>query len=272
MTISYKKKIMQPIYREIAKILSGHGLKRYAFVNNINKYVKSCLKEDFAVVNGSKMYLGTTDHLSLSIFGIHEPLETELVKHALKVGDVAIDIGAFIGYYTLLFAKLVGDKGKIYAFEPAPQSFSLLKKNVELNDYKNIILENVAVSNKKFTKTLNKNEKIEYINLDEYFKTYNGKVDLIKMDIEGAEKLAIEGMSSLLHKNKNVKILTEFHPLELKKSGVEPEDYLQVLREYGFEIYHIDNKKKRIEPISNKKLLDIYPSQESLTNLFCKRE
>jgi FkbM family methyltransferase len=280
MTILYKRRILLPIYRQIAKLLSGHGLKKYHFVSTVNKQIKSQLSSDFALVDGNKMYLGPRDHLSLSTLGVYEPMETELVKREIKKDDVTIDIGAFIGYYTLIFAKLVGDKGKVFAFEPYPTSFSILEKNVKVNDYRNIILEKKGISNTNHKSSFFPHEtdkddestETEFVSLDEYFKNYEGRVDFIKMDIEGAEKLAIEGMQSILRKNKNIKILTEFHPIALKEFGTEPIDYLQILRGYGFEIYHVDNKKKTVEPINDKELLEIYPSKESLTNLFCKRK
>ena len=259
--------VIVQIYRKIVKMLSGHGLKKYYPVMILNNFVKSKLKNDFAIVQGHKMYLDQKDNLSLSIFGVYEPLETELVKNEIKKDNVVLDIGAFIGYYTLIFAKLVGDQGKVFAFEPDSKSFDLLKKNVQLNGYKNVILEQKAVSNKNEKKI-----EVENICLDDYFKDYDGKIDFIKIDIEGAEKLALDGMSTLLHKNKDIKLMTEFHPVELKKSTVEPSDYLKTLNDYGFKIYHINNKENKIELISNEELLRIYPERDSLTNIFCKRE
>jgi tRNA G37 N-methylase Trm5 len=100
------------------------------------------------VVQGHKMYLDSKESLDLSIYGVYEEYETDLIKKEIDRGDVVLDLGANIGYYTLLFAKKVGDEGRVYAFEPDPTNFSLLKKNVEINGYRNVVLIQKAVSNK----------------------------------------------------------------------------------------------------------------------------
>jgi protein-L-isoaspartate O-methyltransferase len=75
-----------------------------------------------------------------------EPLQTQLAIQQIHRGDVALDIGAQIGYYTLIFAKLVGEAGKVLAFEPDPDNFVLLEGNVKANGYHNVTLERTAVS------------------------------------------------------------------------------------------------------------------------------
>jgi len=140
----------------------------------------------------------------------------------------------------LIFAKLVGKSGVVFAFEPDPNNFALLKKNVKINNYHNVILVNKAVSNKTVKGKLYISEKsmgdhvifnsqngcksieIEITKLGDFFKNYNGRIDFIKMDIQGAEGGLVERMSSLLKKNKNMIILIEYYPYGLKKFGVEP--------------------------------------------------
>ncbi len=108
----------------------------------------SFLKSNFAEVQGQKMFLDKKDVLGLSINGVYEPLETKLVRKEVKKSDVVLDIGANIGYYTLILAKLVGKKGRVFAFEPDPTNFALLKKNISINGYKNVILVPKAVAGK----------------------------------------------------------------------------------------------------------------------------
>ena len=282
------RKMWLAMYKTCVKKLSGHGLKRYRFFKKINDFTMSTLKSDFAEVQGHKMYVGVRDNLHLSINEVYEPLETELVKKEIKKGDVVIDIGANVGYYTLIFAKLVGDEGKVYAFEPEPYNFNLLKKNIEINGYKNIILEQKGISNKNGKTILYIGAQgtgghsfaddgtrtpidIEIVYLDDYFKDYEGKIDFIKMDIEGAEPLAIEGMSSILNKNKNLKVMSEFAPIALNKFHVKPEDFLQLLMKNNFTIYYVDNQEKKIKLAKISELLEYYPEKDSATNLFCKR-
>ncbi len=84
-------------------------------------------------VLGHRMFLDRFDSLSLSVVGRHEQCITELVQQIIKPGDIVLDIGANIGYYTLIFARCVGPTGHVYAFEPDPGSFALLQKNVQIN-------------------------------------------------------------------------------------------------------------------------------------------
>ena len=94
------------------------------------------------------MFLDSNDSLRLSINGTYSEYETDVMKKIVKKGDVDLDLGANIGYYTLIFAKIVGKNGKVFAFEPDLTNFTLLKKNVEINGYKNVVLINKAVSDK----------------------------------------------------------------------------------------------------------------------------
>jgi len=79
----------------------------------------------------------------------HVKLETEFIKNNIKKEDIVIDIGANIGYFTLLLSKQVGDKGKVFSFEVETENFKLLEKNVKENHIRNVMLENVAVSEKE---------------------------------------------------------------------------------------------------------------------------
>lgn len=284
------RKIVLSLYKIGLKFLSGHGIGKFYPIKVINNFIISYLKTNFAEVQGHKMFLDSKDSLYLSIHGIHEPFVTEFVKKEVKKGNVVLDIGANIGYYTLIFAKMVGEDGKVFAFEPDPTNFSLLKKNVEINDYKNVVLVQKAVSNKTGKGKLyisednlgahtiyNSNDnrqwiEIEVIRLDDYFKNYNGKIDFIKIDIEGAEYEAIQGMRNLLKRN-NVTIVTEFNTFALKRSIIQPEEYLKLLIELGFKLYELNEQEKKIKPVNIPKLLEKYPPEEKIsTNLLCIRE
>lgn len=276
------------IYEQCLRAISGHGLGRIYLTRALNDFVTSRLKS-VARVQGHKMFLDPRDHLNLFSNGIYEPFETEIVKTEIRKGDIVLDIGANIGYYTLIFANLVGSEGKVFAFEPDPGNFALLEKNVEANGYHNVILVNKAVSNKNGKIKLylsddigdhriydpgdgRKFVEIEAIRLDDYFKQGNSRVNFIKMDIQGAEWEAIQGMNLLLQKNKDLKVITEFSPKLLRISGFKPEDYLGLLINHDFKLYHADERVQKIEPINIAEPLEKWmPSNRSYTNLLCIR-
>jgi FkbM family methyltransferase len=232
------------------------------------------------------MFLDDEDFLDLSVYGVYEPGITALVKREVKEGDVVLDLGANVGYYTLLFAKLVGETGKVFAFEPDPRFFSLLKKNVEINGYKNVILEQKAVTNRtgmmrlfleEGTYTVHESEggresiEVESVSLDDYFSLFQKGIDFIKMDIEGSEGYAIDGMSGLLEKNGHIKIVTEYWPMGLKSYG--PERYLNLLQQHKFTLYHIDEEEKSMLPITIPRFIESFsPDSEDGTNIYCVKE
>lgn len=273
------------LYKFCFNLYLTYGLSRFALFRSIGRFIKSYIKTNYAEVDGFKMILDKNDSLSLSINNTWEPFTSKIIKEYIKKGDTVLDIGANIGYFTLIFSKLVGPSGNIYAFEPEPTNFSLLKNNLIINNITNVTLEQKAVSDqtKKTKLFLNKYNmgahslqdfsmqksfvEVESIKLDDYTKIENSKVDFIKLDIEGAECNAIQGMNALLNKNENLTILTEFSPSLLKGFGRDPIGFLNILTNYGFKIYHIDELNKQVKPFISYQLIADLEYQELHDNL-----
>jgi hypothetical protein len=114
---------------------------------------------------------------------------------------------------------------------------------------------------------------VEAVSLDDYFKAYAGKVDFIKMDIEGAEGLALKGMPLLLSRNKNLKIIMEFRPMRIKASNINAEELLTSLVKNEFEIFDINERVKKIELTSVRQIMEKYSPEEDIhTNLLCVKK
>src|SRR5208283_3055615 len=100
-------------------------------------------------VGGHRMYVDPRDHgvdQALIFGGDHEADEKHLILSLIQPGMVVFEIGANIGDYTLAFSRKCGPEGKVYAFEPSPKTFAVLRQNLELNGYRNTVLVNRAVS------------------------------------------------------------------------------------------------------------------------------
>lgn len=193
-----------------------------------------------------------------------ESHESEIFKKQLKKDQIVLDIGANIGYYSLLARSIIGPKGKIIAFEPSTENTSLIKKSIDENKFENIIVVEAAVSDHEgygelFLSPYYKSEhslfdyhyssgehkggiqKTKLITIDSFLENSGDlKVDIIKMDVEGSEKNAINGMKKTMEFNKKLTLITEFWPQGFKNSDVKPEDFFEILTSLGFQIYHID--------------------------------
>lgn len=243
------------------------------------------------MIQGHKMFIDAGDSLRLTMTGHYEPFETEVAMEEINAGDTVVDIGANIGYYTLLFARKVGSDGMVFAFEPDSDNFKLLQKNISANAYANVISEQMAVTNKnqeiKLYQSLrsaghhrifawegsDKAQVIQGITLDDYLSESGNPVNLIKIDIEGAELTAIEGMTGVIEKNRGLKIITEYNPLAIKESGFEPEGYLDLLSRMGFVFYNLNEPLQKKERVSRSYLLSEYtPENRRYTNLLCTRQ
>ena len=132
------KKLLFSLYKKVITLFYGSNLSKYSIVKKTTRYMTHKLHPEFVEIEGNKIYLDESDSLFLSSGILHEKTIVNLVKNEIKKGDVVIDIGAHIGYYTVLFAKLVGPEGRVFAFEASPTNFKILKKNVDVNGYQNV--------------------------------------------------------------------------------------------------------------------------------------
>lgn len=221
----------------------------------------------------------------------YEPETCSIIGQIVKPGMTVVDVGAHIGYYSLLSAKLVGSQGKVFAFEPDPMYYSLLEKNIEANKFDAIIEPfRVAVGDKQRQATLflgkstgtslfkipditGQTTITDVISLDEFFSNRGWpSVDVIKIDIEGAERIALEGMHSLSRKNQGLKLIIEVNPPFLDIANTSPDDLITALGELGFTRIRILSGEMRIYKIPQDTLYLLNIIQKlSYVNLLCER-
>lgn len=181
----------------------------------------------------------------------YERETVKLAKSLIKEGDVVLDIGAHVGYFTVLFAKFAGPAGRVLAFEPDPDNFRLLQKNTRR--YTNVTIYNWAISDQvgeanlyhNLTKTGSHSLvnpvpdaavfKVRAETLDNLMATgVFSHADIIKMDIEGAEPLAWAGSRAVREKNPGLKMIMEFSPANLAAAGFDPMAFFEELTTAGY--------------------------------------
>lgn len=237
------------------------------------------IKYKVNAVNGEMVLDDSPVSKRLIRHGIYEPIETEFFKKNLKENDVFLDIGAHVGYYSLMASKIL-TKGKVYSFEPYVNTYELLMENVDINQCKNVTTYCMGVSDKNEISKLHIDEAnkgncslyhqkdcdnitIETITIDSMFR--GKKVDFVKIDTQGAEINVLLGMKKTIEIN-DMSMIIEFYPYGLRQMGHKPVDFFKVLSTLGFGIY-----KMRADGILsqifnfNKFAMNI----KSHTNLFC---
>ena len=116
-------------------MLGGKGLTKYSFVRKVKNYSSSNLQTDHAKVFGNKLILGKKGlALAVSHYDEYEESEAKIMEEKIKVGSIVVDVGANIGLHTLNMARIVGNTGQVFAFEPDPSNFKILRKNVKINN------------------------------------------------------------------------------------------------------------------------------------------
>lgn len=245
------------------------------------------------LVNGYRMRLSTGNaYPPLDMLaGSFESETTQLIASLVQPGSFVIDIGAHVGYYTLISAGLAGANGKVLAFEPDPTNHSLLLGNIALNGFQNITVVNKAVSDRTGAGVLFQTKldsgrhstyqhdiplagtvDIETVSLDAILNEEgNPKVDLIKIDVEGAELDVWRGMGKLLASDDAPKIIIEYHPMLLQGAGVDAVQFARQIFSEGFKVQIVDenNGLKESEESEIQELADRLLEQQISVNLFC---
>ncbi|HHT19794.1 MAG TPA: FkbM family methyltransferase [Methanobacterium sp.] len=239
-------------------------------------------------VMNKKMYVNSNDigiAYPLLKSGIYEEYETETFKNLLQSNTIFIDIGANIGYYTLIAASKIKD-GQIYSFEPVKANYKLLTKNIKINNINNVKAFQKAISNRNGkikifidgtnlgnhslakNNVIDKTEstEVETIRLDSFFNNLEEIIEedfLIKIDTQGAEGLIVEGAHNLLL-NKNIKILMEFWPKGLRNTHTDPLELLNKLQGYGFNLQLLDEKTKSLKIVNKNEVIDFCDNTEGV--------
>lgn len=230
-------------------------------------------------VDGCFVYAETLDRL-LSLwmrkFSSAERYETQVWLSLLEPGMVVADVGANLGLYSLLASEAVGPEGVVHAFEPHPSNYRMLMRSIERNGCKNIVSHQAAVSDRSGSLDLfvspehygdhriyqpsngaaRPSVSVEVVKLDELLEEEN-RLDAVKLDIQGAEILAINGMSNLMDVNPNLRIISEFWPEGLEQSGTDPLRFLDEMRQRGFNVQNIDADAAKLQEMTNEALLEL---------------
>ncbi|MDZ8051111.1 MAG: FkbM family methyltransferase [Aulosira sp. ZfuVER01] len=227
----------------------------------------------FKLPDGSLFHYPINSAIGQSLFvNNFERSEVEFVQHSLQPGDIVFDIGANGGIYTVIAAKKVGANGHVYAFEPGYRELDLLRHNIAINNLNNVTIIERAVSNKKgisqfaisddgalnsLAETKHPYQSIkEWLNvevttIDDIVKELNlKKIDFIKIDVEGAEKLIFEGAKNLLNSENKLKILFESCDVTACAFDYSTKDFLFDLSKSGLFVYYI-NADGSILPVTN---------------------
>jgi FkbM family methyltransferase len=221
--------------------------------------------------------------------GIWEEFETRLLINRLKTGDVFVDIGANIGYYTVIAADLVGKTGKIYAFEPERDNYALLEKNTRSCACPSVSLSHAGLSNRNLTGQLflsednlgdhriyddagRDSQPIALLRGDEVFA--HKRVDFLKIDTQGAEFKVIDGLRTTIEDNKtHLDMVLEFWPWGLLQAGSSARELLELLRPFGLTIFIIDHIGHKLirsgcDELINLTESTLLPEQQGFINLF----
>jgi FkbM family methyltransferase len=232
--------------------------------------------------DGSEMYPchGTLQGFKMStdwkryrgyVYGNWEPVATEAIKSSVTLGMCAFDIGAHLGYYSLLLAKCVGPIGHVVSFEAAPNNFLTLQRNVSVNDLKNVQLINQAVYSQITTISMSVSTadtasgdwsiirepngasiQVQTIVLDRFCEEHQIFPDFLKIDVEGAEYDVLLGGREVIARRWPT-MLIELHHFD---GNLEANLVPDLLRKWNYEIRWLERWSQTsqilAQPISTK--------------------
>ncbi|MFD8156797.1 FkbM family methyltransferase [Streptomyces malaysiensis] len=199
----------------------------------------------------------------LYLFGVWEPHMTRWLQRRLKPGDVFVDVGANIGYYSVLASRLVGGSGKVAAVEASPTFLGLLQRHARRNGCANIRTVNAAVSDREelltfilaSSRNMGANSVVPYDGPAE--STFEiaarplpdlltedeiTRARVIKVDVEGAEGGVVRGLVPLLDRLRpDAELTVEVTPQRMAELGDSVEELLAALTGHGFHVYRLTN-------------------------------
>lgn len=232
---------------------------------------------------GAKMLVDTRDAAIapwLVLDGMWEPHVTAWMQTTLQRGNVFVDVGANVGYFTLLGARLVGPEGRVVAVEAHPELAGLLQRNVVINGAHGYVTTHHRAAWSENTELeFNVREhfagnssvgrldepgrvmlgdteravKVEAVRLDDLLDGLGRPVDVMKIDVEGAEVHAFTGLERTLAANPDLVVMFEWARAQIESVGDTPADLARLVDSYGFKLRLLETG----ETIDTSRLLDL---------------
>ncbi len=245
---------MNTLERWCIRVRHHPALEQASFWNGVRPLYNNVIRA-LAGRRGLERIVNGTDAIRIApewrgIQEVYEPSVWERFTSDARPGDVVVDVGAFVGLYTIALAKRVGPHGSVVAFEPDPTNFAWLQRHVVLNRVQHhVTLVRAAVADRAgeagFLSRDNESHlgdvqkgglRVPVTTLDEEFPTQ--RVDLLKVDVEGHEEQVLRGGMRLLSDAARGPrtIYVEVHPYAWKGVGTSSESFLQLLSICGFDV------------------------------------
>jgi FkbM family methyltransferase len=219
---------------KLVSYLYGTGVGRLPFVYKAYQSLMPLVmgrRKITVQLGGFKMLVDTGKYLNSNATQIlfnqtHEPLTSEIFRLLLKAGDRVIDVGANIGYFTMLAASVVGKSGRVYAFEPGIEAYSDLRENIATNGFTNIDALNMAAGSKRgqtvfYTSRENttnslirddRHTEATHVQVDTLDRLIASPVNLIKIDVENNELDVLRGAYHLIKGSPDIAVVLEIGP------------------------------------------------------------
>jgi FkbM family methyltransferase len=195
-----------------------------------------------------------------------EPGTRRCIISILRPGMVAVDVGANIGLLTLACARAVGAEGRVIALEPEERIGGLLERAIKMNGTTWVKVLRCAAGSHQYSAQLNVSvipghssllhlpeddakarQKVDVIRLDDELSQENG-VDLVKMDVEGAELEVLKGLTETIARNPDIALIAEFGEAHLNRAGVKADEWFAAFTNLGFNAYLIDESTQTWSP------------------------
>lgn len=273
----------------LSNSLKKRGVQSFGPFPYLRRKARGRLERDPLLVRiaGQSLYLHSQPCCWEMIPKSVDPFAIEIFKSAIKSGATVLDIGAHVGVFTMIASAAAGSDGMVYAFEPATENFSLLLRNINTFGKGNIVGVEKAVAEGTGTSPFfvcdaswamngldphpgarnRRTVSVECTSIDEYL---GGKpVDVIKMDIEGHEAYALEGMQQTIAASKSLVLVAELNPTCLSASGVSPQAFIARLKGLGFHVNIVDEESRTLRPITDSIFRQAENDPAWVRNLYC---
>jgi len=232
------------------------------YLRNPREIMRPRVDELVTTADGLRYLCSYENHIErlLMTTGSFEPQATADVRRLIRPGWTVLDVGANVGYYTLLFSHLVGPSGQVHAFEPTSYAFGRLLRNMALND--TVLPPNIrplragllrsagerreAIESQFSARVLaySQAEVLTFTTLDDYCSSRNLTLNFVKIDVDGYDVDVVQGGRSTLTRDLPI-MMCEFAQTHLARQNHSVHEYIHLLLEIGYEWCSIEGRTDR---------------------------